>query len=188
MMVGLYIEIDLTPAPLVVRQLDSVVKDRRRSLNPLISLIRAHPDGGAEGYLDLVAAGANTLIKWVLIKPNCNSQHELQNHPFVVGEKITFVNYETAGAPEVGFTNGFGGAAANFIIGSIDTVVQGGVTHIRLTPTTATLHLSAAANLDGRIGQESAMISTGFRDAASLGLSYTLNNLNLVVAEVKLDP
>jgi len=188
MMVGLYIEIDLTPAPLVVRQLDSVVKDRRRSLNPLISLIRAHPDGGAEGYLDLVAAGANTLIKWVLIKPNCNSQHELQNHPFVVGEKITFVNYETAGAPEVGFTNGFGGAAANFIIGSIDTVVQGGVTHIRLTPTTATLHLSAAANLDGRVGQESAAISIGFRDATSLALSYTIDNLNLVVAEVKLDP
>jgi len=187
MMTGLYIEIDLTPAQQVIRQLDSVVKDRRRSLNPVVALINATPNGNPAANVNNVAAGANTQINTILLKPEANSQHKLQNCPFVVGEKISFVSHNTAGAPEVGFTNGFGGAAANFVISEIDTVVVGGVTYIRLTPTTATLHLTAAANLDGRVAQESAVISIGFRSAASLGLSYTIDNLNLVVAEVKLD-
>ena len=193
MMVGLYIEIDLAPAQTVIRQLDSVLAERKRSLNPLIAWINRTPDGGAAGYVNNVAAGYNGTINHVLIKPEANSQNRLDQMPLVRGEKITFQNYETAAAPECAFTAGAGGAAASFVVDEIDTLVNpGGAvpagTYIKLTPDVANLHLTAAANLDGRIGQESACISIGFRDAGSLGLSYTLNNLNLVVAEVKLDP
>ncbi len=187
MMTGLYIEIDLTPAQQVVRQLDSVVKDRRRSLNPVVALINATPNGAPAANVNHVLASANTTINTILLKPQANSQHKLQNCPFVVGEKIAFVSHNVAGAPEGSWLVGFGGVASEFIISEIDTVVVGGVTYIRLTPTIGTLHLSAAANLDGRVAQESSIISVGFRNATTLSLGYTIDNLNLVVAEVKLD-
>ena len=187
MMVGLYIEIDLTPAPQVIRQLDSVVTDRRRSLNPMIGLINTTVAGPVTANVDNVAAGANAQINYILIKGPANSQNRLDQHPFVVGEVVRFQNYETAAAPEATFTNGFGGAATDFRILNIENEPPiAGIYYIRITPDVATLHV-VGAPLDGRVGQESAMISVGFRDAAAIGLSYTLDNLNLVVAEVKLD-
>ena len=187
MMVGLYIEIDLAPAQQVIRQLDSVVTSRRRSLNPLIGLINTTVAGPVTANVDNVAAGHASQINYILIKGPANSQNRIDQFPFVIGEVIRFQNYETADAPEATFTNGMGGAAALFTILNIEVEPPiGGVTYLRITPDVATLHV-VGANLDGRVGQESAMISVGFRDAAALTLSYTIDNLNLVVAEVKLD-
>ena len=186
MMTGLYIEIDLMPAQKVIRQLDSVVKDRRRSLNPLVAFINQTPNGAAAANVALLAAGTNATVNNILLKNIANSQHKLQNCPFVCGERVTFVSYNTGGAAEVKWVTTFGGADSEFVIESIDTVVVGGVTYTRLTPTIATLFIESIP-LDGRIGTESAGISIGLRDATSLALSYTIDNLNLVVAEVKLD-
>lgn len=197
MMTGLYIELDLVPAQRVIRQLDSVLAERRRNLNPLVAAINTTPDGGGQGYTNNAAAGANAVVNHILIKPQANSQHRLQNCPFVMGEIIKFQAHNVAAAPEGGFLVAHGGAASQFEIESIETVTDppagGGVappagTYIKLTPVVKTLQVSAAANLDGRVAQESALISTGFRDSATLSLSYTIDNLNLVVAEVKLDP
>ena len=186
MMVGLYIEIDLTPARDVVRQLDSVLSQRKRSLNPLVGVINATPNGAAAANVDHVDAAANTQINTVMFEPTVNSQNQLDQCPFVVGEVIRFQRFDQFAAVETTFTAGNAGAAALFIIGGIDTVVIGGDTYTRITPTIANLHV-VGANLDGRLEQESAAISVGFRDTASVGLSYTIDNLNLVIAEVKLD-
>lgn len=193
MMTGLYIELDLVPAQRVIRQLDSVLAERRRNLNPLVAWINRTPDGGAAGFVNNVAAGFNGVVNYILVKPEANSQHRIQNFPMVRGEKIKFQAHNVAAAPEGGWLVAAGGAASEFKIKDIETVTDPdpGVpagTYIKLTPEVGTLHVSAAANLDGRIAQESALISTGFRDAATLSLSYTIDNLNLVVAEVKLDP
>lgn len=193
MMTGLYIELDLVPAQRVIRQLDSVVAERRRNLNPLVQWINVTPNGAAAEYVTNVAVSFDGTINHILLKPGANSQHKIQNCPFVKGEIIKFQAHDVAAAAEGGFLVGLGGAASQFEISLIDTITNPGGgpaadTYIKLTPEVNTLHNSAAAILDGRIGQESAIISTGFRDAATLSLSYTIDNLNLVVAEVKLDP
>ena len=187
MMVGLYIEIDLCPAQDVIRQLDSVIGDRRRSLNPIIGLINATPNGAGAADVDNVAAGANTTINSILIKGSANSQNRLDQFPFVIGEKITFQRHNNSAAAETAFTAGNGGAASQFVIRQIISRPVGGLAYIEVFPVVNNLHITAAAALDGRVNNEDSMISIGLRDAASLGLSYTIDNLNLVVAEVKLD-
>ena len=204
MMTGLYIEIDLMPAPRIIRQLDSVVKDRRRSLNPMLAAVNATVAGGAAANaVQLVSNGADVTLNHVLFQCVANSCSDVESFPFVVGEVIRFVRMNSAGAAESTFTNGNGGAATDFIIGGIEKINLtwdpggGNVTqnYIKVTPSVATLQLAnGTADLTGlnagglAVVDQSCGISTGFRDATTLQLSYTIDNLNLVIAEVKLDP
>ncbi len=204
MMTGLYIELDFMPAPRIIRQLDSVVKDRRRTLNPILAGVNSTPAGGAAAdNADLTSDGADVTVNHVYFMCAANSCNEVEKFPMVVGEVIRFVQYNSAAAVESTFTNGNGGALTDFQIGQIEKVnlawnPGGGAgtwDYIKVTPAIATLQLAnATADLKGVSGaglaqnDQSCGISTGFRDATSLSLSYTINNLNLVIAEVKLDP
>lgn len=212
MMVGLYIEIDLTPAPRIIRQLDSVIADRRRTLNPVIGAITFTPNGGALGIVGTLAAGTNGVVGPIYVPCDVNSQQFVNMCPFVVGEVITFQSHTGAAAARCSFTNGQAGPAASFVIGEIqkinvdwDPAAPGGngndKPYLKLTPTIATLHLAAAGgDLIGEqlgaggapslrpLANQSAVISVGYETAPSLSLSYKIDNLNLVVAEVKLDP
>ena len=92
MMTGLYIELDFMPAPRIIRQLDSVVKDRRRSLNPMLAAVNATPAGGAaDTGLGLIANGADVTLNYVLFQCVANSCSDVEDFPFVVGEVIRFV-------------------------------------------------------------------------------------------------
>lgn len=212
MMVGLYIEIDLTPAPRIIRQLDSVIADRRRTLNPVIGAITFTPNAGVLGIVGTVAAGTNGVVGPIYVPCDVNSQQFVNMCPFVVGEVITFQSHSGAAAVRCSFTNGHAGPAASFIISEIelatvdwDPTNPAGAgnqkTYLKLTPTIATLQLAAAGgDLIGEqlgaggapslrpLADQSAVISVGYETAASLSLSYKIDNLNLVVAEVKLDP
>ena len=106
MLTGLYIEIDLAPAPRLIRQLDSVVKDRRRTLCPYLWGLRANGNGagapaagavinvgggGAGGLNDLPAASAIEFDGcWVTL--NGNSVNDVDSCPFTVGESVGFVS------------------------------------------------------------------------------------------------
>tara|TARA_R110002020_G_scaffold265858_4_gene480711 strand:- start:1404 stop:3278 length:1875 start_codon:yes stop_codon:yes gene_type:complete len=213
MMVGLYIEIDLTPAPRIIRQLDSVIADRRRTLNPVIGVVSTTAGANPAELVGTVAAGTNAVINHIYIPCDVNSQQFANMCPFVVGEVITFQSHTGAAAARCSFTNGQAGPAASFIISEIqeptnvdwDPAAGGGVgnekPYLRLTPTINTLHLAAGGGdlIGERLGaagapslrplaNQSAVISVGYETAASLSLSYKIDNLNLVVAEVKLDP
>ncbi len=204
MMTGLYIELDFMPAPRIIRQLDSVLKDRRRTLNPILAGVNATPAGGAAADgPTLISNGGDVTLNHVYFMCAANSCSSVEKFPFVVGEVIRFVQYDSAAAVESTFTNGNAGAQTDFRIGQIEKVnlawdPAGGAgtwDYIKVIPDVATLQLAnAVGNLEGVAGTglgratQSCAISTGFRDATSLSLSYTVSNLNLVVAEVKLDP
>ena len=222
LMVGLYIEIDLCPAQRLIRQLDSVVADRRRTLNPVIGVIDVDVGAGpaVQNRLGTVAAGFDGVITAVYIPCDTNSQDRVNQCPFVVGEDITFQGSTTAGSARCVFTATQGGAAARFVIEGIERVdlnwnpLPGqGVApnnvgfqkpYLKVTPVVKNLHLGAAGGaMIGETGaagvgpasptltplaNQSAIISVGFEEAASCLLSYKIDNLNLVIAEVKLDP
>ncbi len=211
MMTGLYIELDFMPAPRIVRQLDSVVASRRTTLNPMLACLNVTPAGGAAGDTagtpPFPADGADVTINHVYFQAAANSCGDTDTFPFVVGETITFRDHSDATAVESVFTAGNGGADASYVIESIEKVnlVIGGFAardYIKVVPVANNLQLKAAgagpvfnsAALQGTsavnvaTADQSCGISIGFRDATTLDLSYTISNLNLVVAEVKLDP
>ncbi len=194
MMTGLYIEIDLAPAPNIVRQLDSVVKDRRRTLNPLLHNLTVDA-GAGDVVVDALAPNDTTVIKSVSLSL-ANSVDGVQQCPFVVGETLRFVDATTKAAADCNLINtAAANVSADFIINTI--TYAGG--HVVLTPTILTLANGTAAGGHGRTGTEApmtgtagatqtAVYSTSCRDAASYEVKYTVENLNMVCHQVDLDP
>ena len=102
MLTGLYVELDLMAAPRIIRQLDSVVKDRRRTLNPYIYAMRSDGVGagnpGAGAPIDSGGAGAFNVPIGPLQFDGCwisldvNGINSVESCPFVVGESIGIVS------------------------------------------------------------------------------------------------
>lgn len=197
MLTGCYIEIDCIRAPMVIRQLDSVVENRRRSINPVI--------WGA----DPVAGSTNKELPWVVGADDV-TQIYLDAYggidsaikcPFVVGEVINFVPQDDSSGVTTALTTSGGAAIVGATISAIDVADPGdGVNRVRLTindglgvggvrnsgPATIT------ATTDGSMGTSFAVISLSAQNPAAgvdlNNVTYTLENVNLVVHEIKMSP
>ena len=204
MLTGLYIEIDLMPAPRIIRQLDSVVKSRRRTLNPYLWGLR-NAAGGA--VIDVGGAGGNTLPAgnatqfdgaWLSLQTN--SIVGVDSCPFVVGESIGFAhgipgtanfdqeaNTETAAplqkSPIITKIE-VDAAQGNRILLTFDAdytnSAGGGGFPIRVVGVDI-----AGANVDTVLFSDSA--SQSVRPVQSFPVSYNVGNLNLVCHVVDMD-
>ena len=214
MLTGLYIEIDLMPAPRIIRQLDSVVKSRRRTLNPYLWGLRATGAGagapGAGAVIDVGAAGANNLPAgsaiefdgaWLSLQTN--SIVGVDSCPFVVGESIGFASGipGTANFDQEADTEIAGGAQKSPVIKSIS--VDGGQgnriflefevgagAYVNAVggggfPVRTVGVNIAGANVDTVLFSDSA--SQSVRVVQSFPVSYNVNNLNLVCHVVDMD-
>ena len=177
---GLYIEIDTSPASEVVKQLDSVSRYRRTTLNPAFHSLSDN---------STTWATTNTTAQTTFFIQNTNNlvgADAVSKFPFVVGESVNFVKYNeqakvgrfTQGGVEIG--------KGGFVIKSISLNANGlievevdGVGLIN----NGTDDLGAIA-----ITQDFVLYSTAVSEATSYDVGYTISNMNLIVHKVELDP
>tara|TARA_R100000935_G_C2826487_1_gene162595 strand:- start:46 stop:1866 length:1821 start_codon:yes stop_codon:yes gene_type:complete len=189
MLTGMYIEIDLIRAPSVVRQLDSVVSQRRRTLNPVI--VAAGPLAGPANTLPWAAADASDVTQIWLEKSN--NYDAVEDCPFVVGELIGFQSQVTGNAPVALLTTAGGAAIDGARITKIDLNNKGdGVNRIRLTiddGAGGAVRRGAVTDITAPgVGRFSVIsVSVSKATAANARVSYTVDNLNLIIHEMKMD-
>ena len=144
---GLTVEIDLAPAPRIVKQLDSVVRNRRRPLNPVFRgcdelkppNVRVAPGdipwtctngAGVGGGAGERAAG----VSEIFIDNQQNSCKSVAQCPFAVGERIGFVEIDNPldSVVQLSSTDG-GGPGPNLAAQPIITAITLDGTFVRLT-------------------------------------------------------
>ena len=194
MLTGLYMEIDLMPAPRVIRQLDSVVRNRRRNNNPLIHTLVLD---NANEVNTLAAGGGVRTIDAMFFDFN-NNMDSLDNFPFVVGECVNFAPRTVAAGADANIDGTGGGAYAPATISRIEmagTTAQPAVLRVKVTFANTIDNLAAGGGRGASIGNGAAgvneadtMFSVGVQEAASFPVTYTVKNLNLVAHQVDLDP
>ena len=169
---GLYIEIDLSEAGDVIKQLDSVLRDVRTGLNPLFHSINGSstPDNWING------SGHTTF--YVTDDNNIGGSDAVSKFPFVVGETIGFCRLDN---------NGSGGtlsAAGTISEINLSSVANGGAGLVEVV-----LGGAITNNLGVDItSEEWVLYSTAVADAATYDASYTVSDVNLIVSQVILDP
>ena len=187
MLTGLYIEMDLMPAPRVVKQLDSVSKMRRRTLNPVVHTLQL--DNATEVTTLAAGGGARTID--AIFFDFANQCDTLDNFPFVVGECVNFINRNNAAALEANIDGTGGAAFALATISQIEmdaTLAAAGVNRVKVTFANTVDNLAAGGGRGAAIDNDSIMISMGVAEAASFPVQYEVKNLNLVAHQVDLDP
>jgi len=187
MLTGLYIEIDLMPAPRVIKQLDSVSKMRRRTLNPIVHTLLL--DNATEVTTLAAGGGARTID--AVFFDFANNIDTLDNFPFVVGECVNFIARVGHAALEANIDGTGGGAFALATISQIElgaTLAAPGVNRVKVTFANTVDNLAAAGGRGAVIDNDSIMISMGVAEAASFPVEYEVKNLNLVAHQVDLDP
>ena len=207
---GLTLELDLAPAQNIVRQLDSVVRNRRRTANPRFAGANALGvntlDGGTWTCTNgnaLVAGAGQRVVREIFLTPD-NSMRSIRQCPFVVGERIGFAKIndaaKTDGTTDVAVlssTDGGGpgpNAKNGCIIAAIDQVAIGGTDHIRLTLAANTFNTMTTAAGGDSIDNTWCVCSLAAdngKGAAVAGIpysvSYQVDNLNLVVHKLELE-
>ncbi len=209
---GLTIEIDLAPAPRIVKQLDSVVRQRRRPLNPVFKGCddAAGTDGvpGASPWVNTngaaVAPGAgDRAISRIYLDNTANSIKTVAQCPFVVGERIGFVEIANAAAGCVALssTDG-GGPGPNLSAGPVISQIVLEAGRVRLDLAAPIFNTMAVANGGRNIVEDTfCVVSLSCEDgraAAAEGttpagvaqvypVSYQVDNLNLVVHKLELE-
>jgi len=190
MLTGLYMEIDLMPAARVVKQLDSVVRNRRRNNNPLIHTLAA--SDGTEPVT--LAAGAALTIDAIWFDFN-NNMDSLDNFPFVVGECVGFTNRENTALLDANIDGTASAAYSAATISQIEmapTTFAPGVNRVYVTFATTIANLAAGGGRGAAIGtgqnDANVMFSVGVQEAAAFPVTYTVKNLNLIAHQVELDP
>ncbi len=176
---GLTIELDLAPAPSVVRQLDSVVMNRRRTLNPVFlgtdaaGTRWANTHGNADVPVDAV---------YLQVANNCDS---ISKCPFVRGEHIGFVELLDPAADPVIF--GSVGAPANAVpsLQITDIELDGGLVKLSF----ANAYNNRDAPDGGRhiTSGNFAVVSLSAQLEAGYDVKYQVDNLNLVVHKLELE-
>ena len=183
LLTGLYIEIDLAPAPRIIKQLDSVVRDRRRTLNPKI--IKAFLADRTEVALPLAAGAADEVA--IIRLATDNSQGSVSQCPFVVGEVINIVAPADAAAQSCNLGNVGAADYTGATIASINTIVVVGVTYVELILNTAVVNLVAAGGRGAPITAGDSLFSVSVSEAPTMAVTYTISDLNLVINEIGLD-
>jgi len=190
MLTGLYMEIDLMPAARIVKQLDSVVRNRRRNNNPLIHTLILSDATEPE----TLAPGAALTIDAMLFDFN-NNMDSIDNFPFVVGECVGFTNRTNPAAADANID---GTASAAYSCATISAIEMAPRTlapdgdRVKVTFATTVANLAAAGGRGATIGAGAAsaniMFSVGVQEAAAFPVTYTVKNLNLIAHQVELDP
>jgi len=174
---GLYLEWDLEPAKRVLKQLDSVMKDRRPNLNPFFHSL----NGSNAGAVDTWDNGGGNQTTFYVKRDNSNVQPN--QFPFCVGEKIGFCN-ATSGV-EVIFDDPErltihqinASSTADGGQGLIEIVINDGINGTK--PNGAGLV----------VDQSCVLFSKEVSEAATpYPATYTVSNFNLVATSVSLDP
>ena len=168
---GLYIEIDLNDADNVIKQLDSVLRDRRTALNPVFHSLNGSstPDDWSNG------SAATTF--YVAADNSLDGGDRVSKFPFVVDETFKFCRLDNNGSGST-----FSGdltiseinlsSAANGSAGLIEVVVDASTTNNGVDITSG----------------DYVMYSTAVADETSYDATYTVSDVNLVVSQVHLDP
>tara|TARA_R100001460_G_scaffold44780_1_gene81645 strand:- start:1398 stop:3149 length:1752 start_codon:yes stop_codon:yes gene_type:complete len=168
---GLYIEIDTPPAGEVIKQLDSVLKNRRTKLNPFF-----HSLNGSLTGPDNWPANASTFDTFYVSKKNNLSGNDaVSKFPFVIGETFKFCNFD-----DITETSKLGGTAT---ISEIN-LSSNGLIEVKLSTAIANNGAGASAITS----EVDVMFSTAVEDATSYEPSYTISNVNLIISEIMLDP
>jgi hypothetical protein len=168
---GLYMEIDLNDADNVIKQLDSVLRDRRTNANPFFHSVNGSTT--PTGWLN----GSTHTSFFVDTDNNLDGSDRVSRFPFVVGETFNFVEGDNNGsATTLGATATISeinlSTAANGSAGLIEVVLDAGVSN----------------DTGINITEDFVMYSTAVADQSSYDASYKLSNMNLVVSQVHLDP
>ena len=211
---GLTVELDLAPAPRIVKQLDSAVRHRRRPLNPVFAGCddaagTAGVPGGSPwvnkngGAVANPAVAGDGPIRRIYLENTQNSIKSVNQCPFVVGERIGFVEIAGGDASCVALssTDG-GGPGPNLTAGPVisQISVEGGF--VRLDLSADAFNTMAVAN-GGRniVAGTFCVVSLSCEDGrgtAAVGttpasvsidypVSYQVDNLNLVVHKLELE-
>jgi len=167
---GLYMELDLNESENVIKQLDSVLRDRRTPANPFFHSL----NGSSVG--DDWVNGSSTTSFFVDTDNNLDGADRVARFPFVVGETVNFCSSANNGSAST--------LNAQALISEINlsTGANGGNGLIQVTLT------SAITNTGSDIDQTYVMYSTAVAGRDSYDASYKISNMNLVVSQVHLDP
>lgn len=179
--IGLKVTILLNEPRKVLRQLDSVLKDRRPKLNP-----RFHSLNGSSSGPNDWATNTSSTTFYVSYE---NNNINCDNFPMVVGEKFKFVNALTMTANSKEITNEDLSSASNVGDFTIDRIefdsgptINGGNGLIKITvPTNASL--LSGSNV---VSLESVMYSTSVESATSYEATYNLSNVEMIVEQVEM--
>lgn len=168
---GLYIEIDTAPAGEVIKQLDSVIKNRRTKLNPFF-----HSLNGSKTAPDDWGANASTYDTFYIdTANNYDGVDGVSKFPFVIGETFKFVDND-----DITQTSNISGTMT---ISEIN-LSSNGLVEVKLASAVSNNGSGASAILS----KTSVMYSTAVEDSSSYDVSYTISNVNLIISQVELDP
>ncbi len=169
---GLYLEWDVVRPEQVIKQLDTAIKDRRLTLNPVFHSL----NGSTTAPSPWADAGTLTAPATIYIKQDNNLVGDdlVDRCPFVVGEVINLI--KRSDKKEATLT-------APFVISEINASSNG------------LLELKCASaitqNSGEQIDQNWSLFSTSVLSPAVAGVykpSFTISNFNLVVHQVTPDP
>lgn len=182
MLTGMYVELDLAPAPRMVHQLDSVVRDRRRTLNPLYHAV-VQPDNTVTP--NWTAAGG-IQAKAVLLNLNANNISTIASCGFVVGEKINFVNATNSALLDARICEVGGTEYKPATISAISIDATNG-NRVRLEFKEVMINLVADADRGADVVAGSCLFSVSVSEATTYQPTYTVSNLDLVIHQVDMD-
>ena len=168
---GLYIEVDLNDGPAVIKQLDSVLLDRKLSLNPVFHSLNGStsPDTWAD------SAAATTF--YVDTDNSIEGADRVAKFPFVVGETISFAK-----------SNNNGDSATLSATATISEINSSGSASGGDGLVEVVLDASITNNSGEAIDQNWAIYSTAVSSQSSYDATYTVSNVNLIVSQIHLDP
>mgnify|MGYP003629972641 CR=1 FL=1 len=172
---GLYIEIDLSEADDVVKQLDSVIRDVRTPLNPHFHSLNGREDPNQNTW----PAGTATTKFFVDYENNLKGSESVSRFPFVVGEKIMFCKADNNGSG----TAFHGDVPLTISAINLSTAANASAGLIEITTQNASVKAGAKT-----ITGDYVLYSVSAADETSYDVSYKVSNVNLVVSQVQLDP
>jgi len=176
---GLYIELDLNPAEKVLKQLESVQRNRRTEYAPFF-----HSRNGSNASSDEDGGIPNgsTLSSFYVRRDNSlGGPDSVSRFPFVVGETFGFCRSDNNGSDET-----FDGALEISEI-NLSNDADGGsglIEVVLVNPRTKTS--TAMTTTDEAVRY--VMYSKAVEGEDSYDASYTISNVNLIVSQVQLDP
>lgn len=167
---GLYMEIDLNESENVIKQLDSVLRDRRTPANPFF-----HSINGSTVPDDWIN-GSTHQIFYVDTDNNLDGADRVARFPFVVGETFSFVHNDNNGSA-ISLS-----ATAEISEINLSSTANGGAGLIQVKIKTPVV------NNGSNITDTYVLYSTAVAGKSSYAASYKISNMNLVVSQVHLDP
>lgn len=183
MLTGLYVELDLEPAPRIVRQLDSVLRDRRRTLNPVFWGARKQAD---QSVISPWTAGTADAVDgiWLSFAQSITSVSQV---PFVVGETIGLIGNDPATPNALECNLEQGGAYTSPTIASISIdPAQNNYVFLEFNANTTNAAAGGGRGADATRGA-TCVFSTYVVEHPTYAVKYNVNNLNLVVQKIIMD-